>query len=201
ELITRSDSIESTRKNTVDGLDAVQEKVDEFSKELTQKLGDTLEKIGKAFSAEHQISIPKVDLKALEQKAKKSAYKEEDEGYWDKHSILKFWKWGGRDYFVKTGTKKVFDNKKFLGEYKTKCNEEFYKIVNDLPNKSKEVLNNYLDLFEQEIGAVIGDRQHALEKEMSKKQLNAEIISEIDALNGKKKAIQPEKSRCIEVLE
>ncbi|TOE37061.1 hypothetical protein CGJ45_20380, partial [Vibrio parahaemolyticus] len=62
-------------------------------------------------------------------------------------------------------------------------------------------LNNYLDLFEQEIGAVIGDRQHALEKEMSKKQLNAEIISEIDALNGKKKAIQPEKSRCIEVLE
>ena len=201
ELITGSHSIESTRKNTVDGLDAVQEKVDEFSKELTQKLGDTLEKIGKAFSAEHLISIPKVDLKALEQKAKKSAYKEEDDGYRDKHSIWKFWKWGSRDYFVKTGTKKVFDNEKFLGEYKTKCNEEFYKIVNDLPNKSKEVLNNYLDLFEKEMGSVIGDRQHALEKEMSKKQSNAEIISEIDALNGKKKAIQPEKSRCIEVLE
>lgn len=201
ELITGSDRIESTRKNTVDGLDAVQEKVDEFSKELTQKLGDTLEKIGKAFSAEHQISIPKVDLKALEQKANKSAYKEEDqyETYYERHWYT-LW-------LVETkhtryaGTKKVFDNEKFLGEYKTKCNEEFYKIVNDLPNKSKEVLNNYLDLFEKEMGSVICDRQHALEKEKSKKQSNAEMISKIDALNGKKKAIQPEKSRCIEVLE
>lgn len=201
ELITGSDSIESTRKNTVDGLDAVQEKVDEFSKELTQKLGDTLEKIGKAVSAEHQISIPKVDLKALEQKAKKSAYKEEDqyETYYERHWYT-LW-------LVETkhtryaGTKKVFDSEKFLGEYKTKCNEEFYKIVNDLPNKSKEVLNNYLDLFEKEMRSVIGDRKQALEKEKSKKQSNAEIISEIDELNGKKKAIQPEKSRCIEVLE
>lgn len=201
ELITGSDSIESSRKNTVDGLDAVQEKVDAFSKELTQKLGDTLDNIGKAFSAEHQISIPKVDLMALEQKAKNSAYKEEATGYWDKEPIWKFWKWGDRDYFVKTGTKKVFDDEKFLGEYKTKCNEEFYKIVNDLPNKSKEVLKIYLNLFEKEMGAVIGDRQHALEKERDKKQSNAEIIAEIDALNGKKKAIHPEKSRCIEVLE
>ena len=134
-------------------------------------------------------------------KAKKSAYKEEDqyETYYERHWYT-LW-------LVETkhtryaGTKKVFDNEKFLGEYKTKCNEEFCKIVNDLPNKSKEVLNNYLDLFEKEMRSVIGDRKQALEKEKSKKQSNAEIISEIDELNGKKKAIQPEKSRCIEVLE
>lgn len=201
ELITGSESIESTRKNTVDGLDAVQEKVDEFSRELTQKLGDALERIGKAFIADYQISIPKVDLKALEHKAKKNAYKEEDqyEFYYERHWYT-FW-------LVKTkhkqyaGTKKVFDNEKHLGEYKSKCNEEFYKIVNDLPNRSKEVLNNYLDLFEKEMDSVIGDRQKALEKEKDKKQSNAEIIAEIDELRRKKKAIQLEKSRCIEVLE
>jgi hypothetical protein len=205
ERITGSESIESARKNMVDGLYAVQEKVDEFSKELTQKLGDTLEKRGKAFSAKHQISIPKVDLKSLEQKAKKSAYDESDvfedravDG-WDicTLGIARIF----RDNKIKTGTIKVHDDKKFLGEYKTGCNKEFYKIVNNLPNKSKEVLNIYLDLFEKEMGSVIGDRQHALEKERDKKQSNTEIIAEINALSGKKKAIQPEKSRCIEVLE
>lgn len=205
ELITGSDSIESIRKNTADGLNAVQEKVDAFSKELTQKLRNTLEKTDKAFSADYKISIPKVDLKAFEQKAKESAWHEEDvyeDREVDRWDILTL----GiarifRDSRVKTGTKKEFDNEKFLGEYKTKCNEEFYKIVNDLPNKSKEVLNNYLDLFEKEMGSVIGDRQHALEKEKGKKQSNAEIISEIDALKRKKKAIQSEKLRCSEMLE
>lgn len=201
ELITGSDSIESTRKNTADGLDSVQEKVDAFSKELTKKLDDTLEKIGKSFSAEHQISIPKVDLKSLEQKAKECAYKEEDqyETYYKRHWYT-LWLVETK-HTLRVGTKKVFDNEKFLGEYKTKCNEEFHKIINDLPNKSKEVLDIYLGLFEEEMGSVIGDRQHALEKERSKKQSNAEIIAEIDALSGKKKAIQSEKSRCIEVLE
>lgn len=201
ELITGSDSIESARKNTIDGLDAVQKKVDDFSKELTQKLAHILEKLGKDFSAEHQISIPKVDLKALEQKAQQSAYKEEAryETYYERHWYTLWLVETKHTRYI--GKEKVFDHEKFLGEYKTKCNEEFYKIVNDLPNKSKEVLNNYLDLFEKGMVAIISDRQHALENEKSEKQSNAEIIAEIDTLNGKKKAIQPEKSRCIEVLE
>ncbi len=201
ELITGSDSIESARKNLVDGLNAVEDKVNEFSRELTQKLSDTLEKIGKDFSAEHQISIPKVDLKALEEEAKKGAYKEEEqyETYYERHWYT-LWLFKTKHTRYK-GTKKVFDNEKFLGEYKTMCNEEFYKIVNNLPNKSKEVLDGYLDLFDKEMESVIDERQKALEKEKSNKQTNEEIIAEIDVLNGKKKAIQPEKSRCIEVLE
>jgi len=205
ELITGSDSIESTRKNMVDGLNAVQKKIDEFSKELTQKLSDTLEKTGKDFSAEHQISIPKVDLKALQEEAKKEAYKKENVYGKREIDILDIITFGIarilRNSKVKTGEKTVFDDKKFLDVYKTKCNKEFYKIVNHLPNKSKEVLNNYLDLFKKEMGSVINDRQRALAEEKSKKQSNTEIIAEIDALNEKKKATQPEKLRCIEVLE
>jgi hypothetical protein len=71
ELITRSDSIESARRNIVDGLNAAQKKADDFSMELTQSLEDALKKTGKAFKKEHQISIPKVDLNALEEEAKK----------------------------------------------------------------------------------------------------------------------------------
>lgn len=201
ERITGSDSIEHARKHTVDALDAVQNKVDAFSSELTQKLEEVLEETGKKFTKEHRISIPKVDLKALEEKSKKKAYREEDTGYMDKEPIWKFWTWLDRDVWVKTGTKKVFDNEKFLGEYKNKCNEEFYKIVNDLPNKSRDVLGLYLDLFSKEINSVIHERQEALKKEVEDKQTNNEIIVKIKELGKKKIGIQSEKSRCIEVLE
>ncbi len=201
ERITGSDSIESARKHTVDALNAVQGKVNDFSRELTQKLEEALQDTGKAFKEEHQISIPKVDLKALEEKAKKNAYSEEKIGYWDKEPIWKFWKWFNRDVWVSTGTKKVFDDEKYLGEYRTKCNKEFYNIVNDLPNKSKEVLDLYLELFSKEMDSVIDGRQKALEAEKEKKLSNEQMITEIKDLDRKKKDIQPQKIRCIEVLE
>lgn len=201
ELITDSKSIELVRKNTADAFNAVQSKVNDFSTELTERLGEALEETGKSFKEEHKISIPRVDLKALEEKAKESAYREESTGDWAKHSIWKFWKWGDRDYWVSTGTKQVFDDEKFLGDYKNKCNTEFYEIVNSLPNKSKEVLDIYLDLFSKNMDSVIGERQKALEREKEKKHSNEEMIIEIKELDRKKKEIQPEKARCLEVLE
>lgn len=201
ELITGSDSVESARKHTVDAMNAIQDNVDEFSRELTKRLRDALDKADKSFKEEHRISIPKVDLKALEERSKNDAYSEKDTGYWDKEPIWKFWKWGSRDFYVKTGTKQEFDNEKFLGEFKTRCNEEFYKIVNNLPKQSKVVLDHYLQLFTNEMKSVIENRQKALEQEKDKKRSNEEIANEIKELDRKKKDIQPEVKRCNEVLE
>lgn len=201
ELITGSDSIDSARKNTVDAMNAINNKVDEFSRELTKRLGDALDKADKSFKEEHRISIPKVDLKALEERSKNDAYIEKDTGYWDKEPIWKFWKWGNRDFYVKTGTKKELDNEKFLGEFKTRCNEEFYKIVNNLPKQSKVVLDLYLQLFTNKMSSVIEERQKTLEQEKDKKRSNEDITNEIKELDGKKKDIQPEVKRCNEVLE
>src|SRR5690606_15178573 len=109
-----------TRKNTIDALNAVQGKLNDFSREMTQKLGEALEETGKPFREEHHISIPKVDLNALEEKAKKTAYKDEaqyETVYERRWYTLWIKKSKQRRY---AGTKEVFDNKKFLGEYKTK---------------------------------------------------------------------------------
>ncbi|MBV4396338.1 dynamin family protein [Advenella alkanexedens] len=201
KLIEGSDSIESARKHTVDAINAIQNKADEFSRELTKRLEDALNKEDKSFKEEHRISIPKVDLKALEEKSKEAAYKEKETGYWDKEPIWKIWKWGSRDYYVKTGTKQEFDNEKFLDGFKTRCNEEFYKIVNNLPNQSKVVLDLYLQLFTNKMDSVIKERQKALEQEKDKKRSNEEIANEIKDLDRKKKDIQPEIKRCNEVLE
>jgi len=201
ELITGSDSIESARKHTVDALNAAQGKVDDFSMKLTQRLGKALEETGKLFKEEHQISIPKVDLKALEEEAKKSAYKEvnQHKTYFERHWYT-LW-------LIETehkryaGTKQVFDDEMFLAGYKNKCNEKVYAIANDLPKKSKDVLDLFLELFSKKMDSVINERQKALEAEKEKKQSNDEMIAEIKDLGGKKKNIQPEKLRCIEVLE
>ncbi len=205
ELITASDSIESVRKHLIDGLNEIREEIDKFSRELREELSNELKKVGKKFSEEHKISTPKVDLNALESKAKKNAYKDVDVyesrpvDFWDFITL-------GLDRMfrndtVKTGTKKVFDKKRFLDAFKVGCNKEFYKIVNALPNKSKEVLDNYLDSFSKEMDSVIDERQKALEEEKEKKQLNEEIFEEIKQFDRKKKDIEPEKKLCIEILE
>lgn len=187
ELITGSNSIESARKHTIDGLNAVQEKVDNFSRALTQKLGEAIKETGNEFKEKNKVSIPKIDLKALEEKAKKMAYKEEEQ-----HQTYYERKWYTlwlvkHKYTKSAGTKIVFDDEKFLGEYKTKCHEEFYKIVNELPNTSKEILDSYLGLFSKEMNTAISDRQKALEKEKQDKQSNDEIFAEIKELSRKKR--------------
>lgn len=205
ELITGSDSIESARKHTVDAMDAIQDKVDEFSRELTERLGEALVKAGKSFKEEHQISIPKVDLKALEEKANKSAYKEEDVLVDRSVDALDIMSLGVARFFrdnkVKSGTKTVFDDEKYLGGFKSICNEKFHDIVRNLPKQFQTVLDIYLKLFMNEMNSVIEDRQKALEQEKDKKRSNEEIANEIKDLDRKKKDIRPEIKRCNEVLE
>lgn len=201
ELITGSDSIESARKHTADAISAVHSKVNEFSKELTQRLEKALDKAGKSFKKEYLITIPKVDLKALEEKAKKKAYKEEDE-YKTDH-VRRWYTLWLKNHSIRryVGKNTVFDEEKFLGEYQNNCNKEFYNIVNDLPNQSKVVLELYLGFFAKEMSSVINERKKSLEQEKSKKRSNEEIAKEIKGLGGKKKNIQPEVKRCNELLE
>ena len=201
ELITGSTTVESVRKHTADALNEVQDKVAAFSRELTKRLKEVLDKTGNSFKEQHKISIPKVDLEALEEEAKKNAYREEDQykTYYERHWYTLWLK--KTKHRRSIGTKKVFDDDKYLESYKTQCNQEFYKIVNDLPNKSKEVLKLYLELFSNEMDSVINERQKALEKEKDSKQSNEELIKEIALINGKKKAIQLEMLPLIEILE
>jgi hypothetical protein len=205
ELITESKSVEKARKHTTDALNEVQNRVETFSRELTDELKEVLDKAGGSFQEQYKITIPKVDLDALEKKAKKNAYRkknvyaERDVDFWDIITL------GAARLFreneIKEGTKKVFDDEKYLGSFKTQCNKAFYDVANDLPNKSKEVLDLYLGLFTNEMDAVINERHKALENEKESKQSNEELIKEIEIINGKKKNIQPEMMRLIEILE
>ncbi len=205
ELISKSDSVENLRKNMIDGLNAIQSKIDEFSKELTKEIKAALEIAGKEFSEEYRISVLKVDLEAMENEAMINSYREEDiytkrpVDFWDVITlgIARLL----RENRIKTGTKRVFDREKFLGEFRAKCEGEFYNVVNGLPNKSREMLDNYLSLFLRKMKEAISERQEDLKRIRDEKLRNEEIIREIEELSSKKKDIEPEKRRCIEILE
>jgi len=201
ELISKSTKAEEVRKHFGDGYNEVKNIIREFSKPLTEELNKKLEETGKKFQEEHKITIPKVDLDAIADKAKEGAYIKKDVYEWLKEPIWKFWKWFNRDYKVKIGEKDVYDENTFISDLKSRITKEFYKIVNDLPNQSKEVLSRYLNSFEQEIKEVIKERKSALDKEKTKKQSNDELISEINKLEIKKKSIQPELKRAEEIME
>jgi len=205
ELITESDSLESVRKNTVDAMNEIQDIVNLFSSELTRQLRIMLDETGRSFKNKYKISLPKVDLSLFEIQAKSQAYKQEDvykerevDG-WDVVTLGISWLF--RDKRIKSGkTKTVLDEKQYLEGFQNKCKSSFFEIVNKLPSQSKEVLNSFLDLFSREMKSAIEDRQEALKAEKDKQQTNKEIIHDIKQLEGKKKAIQPEKELLDEVL-
>lgn len=201
ELITKSDSIESVKKNMLDGLNAIREIANKLSKEVTENLEDILKETGNTFRKDNHISIPKVDLMAIEEAAKKTAYKEKKryEIYYEKRWYTLWLFKHKQSRFA--GMEKVFDNNKFLSNYQINCQNKFYTIVDNLPKISGKVIERQLELFSKKMDSVIDDRQKALNKEKDKMQLNKKIIDEINDLNRKKNDIQPEKSRCIEVLE
>ena len=199
--ITESTDEEGVRKNFVDAMNAIQDKVNEFSRELRQELEEKFQKIGRSFKEEYHISIPRVDLKSLEEKAKKNAYRDEPV-YETRIKRLWYFLWLKKEvYKVPVGSKKVFDEGKFLDALKTKCAQEFSRTVSNVGNKLKEVRENYLGLFSKEVDSVIEEREKNLAEMKEKKQSNKEIIGEIKELERKKKEIQSEKLiRCKELL-
>lgn len=201
ELIEGSKTIDEARKHVADALNEMQDNIDSFSRELTEQLKKELEKVGKSFKVKYKISVPKVDLKAIEIKAKKEAYREKDE-YETYYVRLWYTLWikkAKKRRFV--GTRRVLDNKKFLKNYKDYFYSEFLKVTKNLLEKSKEVRNQYLGQFKKEMNSIIEERQKALKEERKKKQSNEELIQEIKELNRKKNDIPQDKKRINEILE
>ena len=201
EQITKCTDIETVRKSLTDGHNEIIAIIDQFSTSLTNELKAKLTKIGESFIEEKKITLPKIDLDAIQNETKKQAFKTEDVYEWRKEPWWKFWKWGNRDYKVKVGNKKSFDKEEHLRAFKTTCNEKFYELINGLPEQSRNLLDTYLKLFSNSVNKAINDRQNALQNELKKKESNEELIAQISDLRKKKELLPQETQRINAVLE
>lgn len=205
EQITKCTDIETVRKSLTDGHNEIIAIIDQFSTSLTNELKAKLTKIGESFKEDKKITLPKIDLESIENETKKQAFKTENV-YEDRP--VDFWDVIGfgiprlfRDNRVKVGEKKVFDKEEHLKSFKTTCNEQFYELINGLPQQSKNLLDTYLKLFSNSVNKAISDRQAALQNELKKKESNEELIAQISDLRKKKELLPQEAQRINAVLE
>jgi len=208
EQITKCTDIETVRKSLTDGHNEIIAIIDQFSTSLTNELKAKLTKIGESFKEDKKITLPKIDLKSIESETKKQAFRVEEEyedrveSVWDDWNWLKLkWTKSSRTYRVKTGEKQVYDKEEHLKSFKTTCNEQFYELINGLPQQSKNLLDTYLKLFSNSVNKAINDRQAALQNELKKKESNEELIAQISDLRKKKELLPQETQRINAVLE
>jgi len=209
ENITNSKTEDQVRKHFADAYAAIDDIVDAFAKQITKNLKVEISKIGGKFKADHQITVPGIDLNYIEEIAKQDAYQPE-KVYEDRERTIKehrvwwnLWKFWKDDqiekYRICVGENRVFNASKFLDGLKNKCNEAFYDRANKIAKHLPKLLNKYLETFESEVNDIIVARQNALEEEKHKKQKNAEILEEINQIERKKKDIITELERTEEI--
>ncbi len=207
EQITRCTDIETVRKSLTDGLNEISDIFERFSKNITIDLKDQLQIIGEEFKQDNKITLPRIDLDSIENQTKQQSFRVEDEyetryKEWYEDGGWLPWNWGrDNSYRVKVGEKKVFDKEEHLKSFKTTCNEQFYELINGLPQQSKNLLDTYLKLFSNSVNKAINDRQAALQNELKKKESNEELIAKITDLRKKKELLPQDTQRINEVLE
>ena len=206
--ISQAEDIESVHKYFVDARNEIERVISIFSTGLTDRLKQVLKTEGGKFQTEHRITLPKVDLDAMEHIAKKQAFKKKNEyetqveSIWENWNIFKPSKWSksSRTKRVKIGESDVYDKATHLRSFKNACEKKFLVIREELRDKSKMILDEFLPLYSKGINKSIEDRQTLLELELEKKESNEELISNIKELNRKKKLLPQEKKRAEELL-
>ncbi|MCX5815164.1 MAG: dynamin family protein [Proteobacteria bacterium] len=197
KLILNSNTKEAVRKTFGDAINEITSINTDFLKSLTQTLISKLETTGRTFKGLYKITLPTVDLDAIEAQALKEAYKKEDiyesmtEGLFEHWNIIKLnWTKKSRTKQEKVGEEDVYTEDDLLNSMKIKFHLELENILDALKVKPKEITDIYLMLFNKEMLEEIAGRKIALDEELNKKKSNQEIINNISEINKKKDVIK-----------
>jgi len=173
EFFSNTNSIEELRKFYREAENELTEIVSQNQEKINQFFSNKLEQIGESLSEEYKITIPKIDLKAIEETSREKAIKketivkEEVEGIFENWNFLKPWKWlkSSRTHIVVVGNKVIFDEVAFINNLKNaiindfistveNLRDEFYRAFNFYKKKIKEILDvkrNWLENLKKEI--------------------------------------------------
>lgn len=203
--IQKSNSLSFIRKTAADAINSFQDNMNVFSNDITSDLVLKLRAIVKDFESKYNnINVPKIDLKAIEERSKKEAYRivdkmgTRDSDIWDKISL------GLTRYFreneVKVGEKTVFDDKKHLQKIKVEISADLHRTKTELVEKLKIIVDKYGADYETTFNTEISAQQESLVELRDSKQSNEQIISEIDTLKKKISVMKPALKSVEEIL-
>lgn len=203
-IINKSNSLNPIRKNTTDAINTFQDIMNEFSNDITSDLKLKMKTIATDFEKKHTISVPKIDLGAIEHKSKEKAYRIEDikEGrpvdFWDVLTvgIARIF----RDNEVKVRENKVLDNDIHLQIIREGIISHFQNIRDDLNKKSKDIVGKYLVDYKMELNQVISKQVASLNELEERKYSNEDVISNINSLKKKISVIPIALKPVVEIL-
>jgi len=216
EKFSDSSDIDEVRNHFENAINDLEKLTKSFTSSITQELNKRITAEDKKFSASHTITLPSIDLDSIEDKSRKNAFETKEKTkkikkkvgekrLWYTFYLMKKDVYEWRDVVV--GKEEVFNEKKFLSEYKSVVNKSFYKVVNrllDKPDKKgtlSRVYEKYIELFKSMVDEIIQSRMNALEIELSSQQTNKEILEEIQQLESKKKLFPAQIKRIDEIRE
>lgn len=202
--IKKSNSLSFIRKTTSDALNSFEYILNTFSNDITSDLMSKMKAIALDFESKYNIHVPKIDLKAIEERSKQKAYRMEDIMEKRDVDVLDFFTFGiariFRENEVKVGEEKVFDNDKHLQKIKHDISTKFQEIKDELRIKFKEIFGKYLGDYKTKFNDEINAQQKSLTELRDSKQSNEQIISDIDTIKKKISSMKPGLKSVEEIL-
>ncbi len=195
DVFLNAKELEELRKYYRDAENSLNQLVKENLKQISEFFRKKLEQVGEQFKEEYNISIPKIDLAAIEETCRREVIKREPiieekvESLLENWNFLKPWKWfkSERTKKIIVGTKEIFDKEAFL---KILCNnllESFIEVVEKLRDEFYRALNFY----KAKIGYILEEKRDRLED--LKKELKSNERIDYEILMAEKKIALIEK--------
>lgn len=205
ESMTASDCIDTTKETTLDGSISVEEMVNDFSKKFKQNLRETLEKSGKSFSVEHEVSTPKLHLEVFEGEMELKAWAMELKAQEIDTEQMKLELEHLDEYHKNLAAQLQKENSYEDIDKQPSINSETVeknigKNQKQLIEKTKNFTNVYLGFFEKEMKSVMDNIDHAIKKSHENERSNADNCNKIEELREKIKKISKEKIRIKIIL-
>jgi GTPase SAR1 family protein len=175
-----------------------------FINEVSSFIKGILKEEANSFKTDHKITLPEVDIDSIEKRAKENSFESKDITEKQRVRIREWWILWSWPHFeereVVIRKEDVFNEEKFLGNYKSELQTKLYDLIEELPAKFDELLSYYIDDFKSLVSEVIKARQDGLDQLKDDKSNNDELISKVEELKSKKKSIPSEYKRIDEIL-
>lgn len=165
---------------------------DDVAAAIRTRFKEELERLGREFKTKYSITMPTIDISAIDLKAKQEAY--------DKYDVPRSpkgaWEWTQKILTVGlkkfTEKKERYNESKHLSNFKSDAIKIIRKISVDFPNLVSSLVSNYEKSFKSALKTLIASRTRTLEEIKKSKAENDEILENIKGARQKKKDIAAE---------
>ena len=170
---------------------------DDVGVEIESQFEEELNRLGEEFEAKYHITVPTIDISAINLKAMQEAYDKDVP-----RSPKGAWEWTQKIFTLglRKFTKDRYSNSKHLSNFKSGALEEMKEIVAQFSKLMSNHVDNYVNSLRSDLNTLIDSSTRTLEEIKKSKAENDEILENIRRAEQKKKVIAAEVARINDVL-